>query len=190
METPLKIDFHGTEPSEALRQKIVEFVDGLEHIYGRMTACRVGIEAPGRHQHKGGLYQVHLHLVLPDGKEVNVGATPPKDKRKADVLFAVTDAFRRAGRQLQDRVRDMQGAVKSHEHHPSGTIKSFDPRTGYGFITASEGHDVYFHLNSFIGSPSLIRRGARVSYVEQIGQHGPQASMVCPLGKHGLRAGG
>jgi hypothetical protein len=49
---------------------------------------------------------------------------PPKDKRKADVLFAVTDAFRRARRQMQDHVRDMQGAIKSHQHPPSGTTKA------------------------------------------------------------------
>jgi hypothetical protein len=76
-ETRLKIDFHGSESSETLRQKITEFVNELEHIYGRMPACHVGIEAPGHHQHKGGLYQVRIHLVMPNGREVNVGATPP-----------------------------------------------------------------------------------------------------------------
>jgi cold shock CspA family protein len=187
VQTPLKIDFHGTEPSEAVRQKVTEFVEGLEHIHGRMTACHVGIEAPGYHQHKGGLFQVRIHMVLPGGKEVNVGATPPQDKRKADVLFAVTDAFRRARRQLQDRVREMQSAVKSHEHHPSGIVKSFDRNAGFGFIEASDGRDIYFHVNSIIGNPSLIHQGDRVSYLEQMGEKGPQASMVCALGKHGLR---
>ena len=188
METPLKIDFHGAEPSEAVRQKIAEFVDGLERIYGRMTSCHVGIEAPGHHQHKGGLFAVRIHLVLPDGREVNVGATPPEDKRKADLLFAITDAFRRARRQLQDYVREMQGVVKGHEYHPSGRIKSFDRKTGYGFIEASDGHDIYFHINSIIGSPSQIRYGTRVTYFEQLGEKGPQASMVRPMGKHGMRA--
>jgi hypothetical protein len=115
MQTDLKIDFHGAEPSEALTQKIEEFVDGLERVYGRLTACHIGIEAPGHHQQKGGPFRVRIHLMLPDGHQVNVGTTPTADKRHADALFAVTDAFRRAKRQLQDRVRKMQGQVKTHQ---------------------------------------------------------------------------
>lgn len=115
MQTGLKIDFHGSEPSEALAQKIEEFVDELERVYGRLTACHVGIESPGHHQRKGGQFRVRIHLTLPDGHEITVGTTPAADKRHADALFAVTDAFRRAKRQLQDRVRKMQGQVKTHQ---------------------------------------------------------------------------
>jgi cold shock CspA family protein len=188
METPLKIDFHGAERSEAIAQKTAEFVDGLERIYGRMTACHVGIEAPGHHQRKGGLYHIRVHLVLPDGREVNVGATPGEDKRHSDVLFALTDAFRRARRQLQDRVRKMQGQVKSHETVPSGTVKSFDPCTGFGFIEAADGHEVYFHKNSVVGTRVRLHHGDRVTFVEQMGENGPQASTVRTIGKHSLRS--
>ena len=187
MQTPLKIDFHGAEPSAALEDKITEFMDALEHIYGRMTACHVGIEAPGHHQHKGGLFHVRIHLTLPDGREINVGTTPTKDKRHADVLFAVTDAFRRARRQLQDRVRKMQGQIKSHEGAPSGTIKSFDPNTGFGFIEASDGHEIYFHQNSVAADAWRIHHGARVTFTESMGEKGPQASTVHLVEKHAMR---
>jgi len=188
METLLKVDFHGAESSEALQNKIAEHVDALEHLYGRLTACHLSVEAPGHHHRKGGLFHVSIRLTLPNGREVNVGTTPRADERHADVLFAINDAFRRARRQLQDRAREMRGQVKTHEPLPSGTIASFDPNTGYGFIQAADGHEVYFDRNSVVeGRPSQIRRGARVSFVEEMGEKGPQASTVRPLGKHAMR---
>lgn len=188
MQTQLKIDFHGAEPPEALTRMIEEHVEALEHMYGRLTACHVSVEPPGHHQHKGGLYNVRIRLALPDGREVNAGITPREDKRNADVLFAVSDAFRRAKRQMQDRAREMRGQVKVHEHAPTGKIARFDPNTGYGFIEADDGHEIYFHQNSVVdGIASDIRPGVRVTFVEEMGEMGPQASTVHHLGKHGLR---
>jgi hypothetical protein len=45
---------------------------------------------------------------LPDGREVNVGRTPKRDERHANLEFAVNDVFRRARRQLQDHSRRLQ----------------------------------------------------------------------------------
>ena len=53
MQTLLKVDFHGTESDEALQSKIAEHVGALEHLYSRLTACHVSVEAPGHHQRKG-----------------------------------------------------------------------------------------------------------------------------------------
>ena len=188
MQTLLKVDFHGTESNEVLQSKIVEHVGALEHLYGRLTACHVSVEAPGHRQRKGGLFHVRIRASLPDGREVNVGTTSRADHRHADVLFAINDAFRRARRQLQDRVREMRGQVKAHEAPPTGAIAHFDPNTGFGFIEAADGHEVYFHRNSLVGSrPSRIRRGLRVTFVEQQGDKGPQASTVRLIDKQAMR---
>jgi cold shock CspA family protein len=188
MQTQLKVDFHGAATSKALQDKIVEHVDDLERLFGRLTACHVSLEPPGHHQRKGGLYHVGIHLTLPDGREVNVGMPPRADKRHAEVLFALNDSFRRARRQLQDRVRQMRGEVKTHGEQPSGKVARFDPKTGYGFIEASDGHEIYFHRNSVaVARPSQIRPGARVTFVEKLGEKGPQASTVRVLGKHAMR---
>jgi cold shock CspA family protein/ribosome-associated translation inhibitor RaiA len=188
MQTLLKVDFHGTELNEALQSKIVEHVDALEHLYGRLTACHVSVEAPGHHQRKGGLFHVRIRASMPDGRDVNVSTTSRADHRHADVFFAINDAFRRARRQLQDRVREMRGQVKAHETAPMGAIARFDPNTGFGFIEAADGHEVYFHQNSLVdGRPSRIRHGLRVTFVEQQGEKGPQASTVRLLDKHAMR---
>ena len=188
MQTLLKVDFHGAEPNEILQNKIAEHVGALEHLFGRLTACHVSVEAPGHHQRKGGLFHVRIRLSLPDGREVNVGTTPRADHRHADVLFAINDAFRRARRQLQDRAREMRGQVKAHEAPPTGVIARFDPNTGFGFIEAADGHEVYFHQNSLVeGRPSQIRHGLRVTFVEEMGEKGPQASTVRLVDKHSMR---
>jgi cation:H+ antiporter len=56
-----------------------------------------------------------LRFALPDGREVNIDRTPRQDERYAKLAFAVSDAFKRARRQLQDHVRRLQSQVTSHE---------------------------------------------------------------------------
>jgi cold shock CspA family protein len=69
-----------------------------------------------------------------------------------------------------------------------GTAAPFDPVTGYGFIEAGDGHEVYFHRNSVIDAPVLDTvSGTRVAFVEEIGEKGPQASTVHIVRKHKMR---
>jgi ribosome-associated translation inhibitor RaiA len=114
METPSHIDFQGTKPIDAVRNAIEKHVDELETRFGRITACRVVFKAPSPHHQTGGLYEVKIHLALPNGREVNISRTPTGDERHADMDFAVNDAFKHARRLLQDQVRRMQGKVKQH----------------------------------------------------------------------------
>ena len=76
---------------------------------------RVVVKAPSGHHRTGGLYEITIHLSLPEGREVNIGRTPQDDERYADIDYALNDAFKRARRQLQDEVRKIQGQVKHHE---------------------------------------------------------------------------
>ena len=117
-----------------MRASIEKHVAELEQRYGRVTACRVVLKAPGAHHRTGGLYEVNIRLALPNGREVNVGRTPPADERHADLSFAINDAFKHARRRLQDHVRRLQGQVKQHESQPIGTVKNLDPSGEFGFL--------------------------------------------------------
>ena len=108
MEVPVEIDFQGMPASEKISARVREWVGKLEHKYPRITACRVAIKGPGQHHRSGALYEVNIRVALPDGREVNVERTAQADERHADLDFAVNDAFRRAQRQLQDHVRQLQ----------------------------------------------------------------------------------
>lgn len=188
MQTPLEIDFQGISADPAVRSVISEHVHELESRFGRITACRVVLKAPGSRHQTGGLYEINIRIVLPDGREVNVARTPTEDERHSDLNFAVNDAFKRARRLLQDKVRVMRGDVKQREAQPVGTVLSLDPLGEFGFIDSGDGREIYFHRNSVLnGGFSELTVGSRVSFAEEVGDKGPQASTVKLLSKHTLR---
>lgn len=114
METPVQLDFQGFEAKADLRGAVERHIAQLEERFGRVTAGRVVLKAPGGHHRSGGLYEINIRLALPEGREVNIGRTPQADERHADLNFALNDAFKRARRQLQDQADRMAGNVKTH----------------------------------------------------------------------------
>jgi cold shock CspA family protein len=185
METPVQIDFQGVAPLQHVRDAIARHLVQLEDRFGRITACRVVVKGPGQHHHTGGLHQIAIHLTLPNSRDVSVGHTRQDDERYADIDFALNDAFKRARRQLQDRVRRLQGEVKLHEATPAGTVTRIDPSGTFGFLETPDGREVYFHRNSVLNDAfSRLKPGTRVSFAEEAGEKGPQASTVRLLGKH------
>jgi cold shock CspA family protein len=188
METPVQIEFRGLTASETLRASLLKHVAGLEDRFGRLTACHVVVTAPGGHHRNGGLYDVNIRLALPQGREVEVSRTPSADERHADFDFAVNDAFKRARRRLSDQVRRMRGEVKAHEAPPIATVARVDEAGGFGFLQTTDGREIYFHRNSVLSDAfSRLTPGTRVSFAEEAGEKGPQASSVKLLGKHALR---
>lgn len=188
MQTPVEIDFQGMPGSPEIQTVISKHVDELEERFGRVTACRVVLKNPGGHHQTGGLYEVNIHLALPNGREVNIERTAPADERHADLTFALNDAFKRARRRLQDHARRLQGQVKHHEDQPTGTVVRLDPSGEFGFLESSDGREIYFHRNSVLDdAASHLSVGSRVIFAEEIGEKGPQASTVKLLGKHRLR---
>lgn len=188
MQTPVEIEFQEMVASPAVQDMIEDHVKKLEQLYGRITACRIAVKGPGNRHKTGGLYDVSIRLALPDGREVDIGRTPKDDERHSDLPFAINDAFKRAGRRLQDSARRMEGMVKSHEGQPVGTVVRLDPAGEFGFIRSSDGEEIYFHRNSLVDVPfSELAVGSRVVFADEIGEKGAQATTVKLLGKHGLR---
>ncbi len=188
MQTAPEIEFQGITASPQIEEAINKHVAELEERWGRITACRVVLKAPSKHHRQGGLYELHIRLALPDGREVNVQRTPPTDKRHADLTFAIDDAFKHARRQLQDQVRHAQGQVKHHQSSPIGTVVRLDPSGEFGFLKSADGQEIYFHRNSVLDDGfAHLDVGKRVTYAEEMGEKGPQATTVRILGKHGLR---
>jgi cold shock CspA family protein len=165
-----------------------ERVAQLEQRCGRLTACRVALKRPGAPHRTGGLFEVNIHLALPNGREVNIGRTAQTDEWHGDLTFAINHAFRRARRRLLDHARRLQGQVKHHEDRPIGTVTNLDASGEFGFLQSSDGREVYFHRDGVIdGGFSRLTFGSRAIFAEEIGEQGPQASTVKLLGKHGLQ---
>ena len=188
MQTPVQIEFRGFDASDHIREAITAHVAELESRFGRVTACRVMLKAPSGHHRTGGQYEVHIHLTLPNRREVNIGRVPKADERHSDIEFAINDAFHRARRRLQDHARRMQGQMKAHEDLPIGAVSRIEPIDGFGLLTAADGREIYFHRNSVLNDAfSKLKIGTRVVFAEEIGDKGAQASTVKLLGKHGMR---
>ncbi len=67
-------------------------------------------------------------------------------------------------------------------------MKEIDPLGEFGFIEASDGREIYFHRNSVLnGGFADLSVGARVTFAEEMGDKGPQASTVKLMGKHSLK---
>lgn len=121
METPLQISFHGINPSAAMEGLIRNHAEELEKFFDRIVSCRVSLEAPPRHQHQGGPFRVSIEIGVP-GHTIVVGRAPAHDVSHADAGAAVNDAFRAAGRQLEDYARRMRGDVKTHFGSSQGRV--------------------------------------------------------------------
>ena len=69
------------------------------------------------------------------------------------------------------------GAVVSHgrEH---GTVKWFNVKKGYGFITRDSGDDVFVHFRNLSSGRRSISDGQRVSFIVVDGDKGLQADEV------------
>lgn len=186
MQNSLQITFRGMEQSDAVESRIRAKMAGLERFARDITSCRVTVEAPHQHHHKGGLYCVRIDLRLPSG-EIVVNRENHQDHAHEDVYVAIRDAFDAAGRQLEDYVRRQRGDVKSHEVPPHGKVSKLFRDDGYGFIETSDGTDVYFHENAVAeGAFGTLHVGDEVRLVVAPGEgeRGPQASTVTRIGKH------
>jgi len=205
MKAQMQITFRNMKPSATVEEWILEEVDKLESLYGQLMGCRVAVEMPHRHHKKGSPYHVRIDLTVPGGeivvkKEPSLNARArhldePVNKKHAeihiphkDLRLTINDAFKAAGRRLQDYARRQRGDIKSPTILPSGRVSRILPDEGYGFLTSDDGREIYFHKNSVLGNGfPRLKVGTAVRFVEELGEKGPQASTVRIIPKQGTR---
>ena len=188
MQVPLEITFENSEPSETIRSEIEKHAKRLEKFYDRITSCNVAVVAPQTRHRTGGLFKIDIRIAMPDHKDVIVNKTHGNMPEHEHVGVAIKDAFAAAQRQIEDAVREMRGQVKPYEAEDHGRVSKFMAGDDYGFIETSDGREVYFHRNSVLGEGfSRLQVGSRVTFSEEAGEKGTQATTVKLLGKHGLR---
>jgi CspA family cold shock protein len=68
---------------------------------------------------------------------------------------------------------------KERTRVPTGKVKWFDPKKGYGFIIGDEGQDVFVHYTSIVGEGfRALKDGESVDYELVKGEKGYQARNV------------
>ena len=113
MQTPLQIVFHNMEPSAAVEANIRERAAKLERFSDKITRCRVTVEAPHKHHHKGNIYHIAVDIDVPD-TEIVASRNPQQNHAHEDIYVAIRDAFKCARRQLEQYERKRRGNVKTH----------------------------------------------------------------------------
>lgn len=169
--------------SEAIEAHIREKASKLDLFHDRITGCRVVVEAPHRRHHKGKLYHIRIDITVPRSQLV-VNREPSKRAGHEDAYVAIRDAFDAAQRKLQDYARRQRGLVKAHEAMPHAFVSKLFRDEDFGFLETADGREVYFHRNSVL-EPGFerIEVGLEVTFSEEQGEKGPQASTVKLVGK-------
>jgi cold shock CspA family protein len=172
------------EHSEEIENLVREKAAKLDLFSDHLMHCRVVIEPAGKHHRQGNLYEVQIDLTVP-GEEIAVSREPSQHTEHRDIHAALRNAFDSARRKLEDYVRRRRGFVKAHEIPPHGRVSKLFPDEQYGFIETSDGRQIYFHQDSVLHEGfERLEMGTEVTFVEEEGNKGPQASTVRPVGRH------
>lgn len=178
MKIPFQLTVRNMSLSDAAAAEIRDRASKLDLHYDQIVSCRVTVEVPHRHQHKGVLYDVRIDLTVP-GSELIVKREPDED-----LYVAIRDAFDAARRQLTEYSRRQRGVVKNHEIAPRARVAKLFADRGYGFLETDDGREIYFHQHSVVnGGFDRLDVGTEVRFSEAEGEQGPQASMVALVGK-------
>lgn len=178
MNTPMQITFHNVHHSAVVEASVSEEIARLESVFGRITGCRVVIDQPHRHRREGNPFEVRIDLSVP-GRELAVKHQRAANLGPSELSTLVHEAFDEVQRQLEEFVRCRRGFVKAHESTPRARVASLFPEAGYGFLETIDGREVYFHGNSVLGGGfGRLRIGTEVTFIEEPGDKGPQASTV------------
>jgi cold shock CspA family protein len=184
MQLPLQVSFRHMDHSEAIEALVREKAAGLDKFASHIMSCRVVVGPAGKHHAQGNLYEVRIDLTVP-GEEIAVTREPSEHTEHRDIHVALRDAFDAARRKLEDYVRRRRRAVKSHEVPPHGRVARLFPQEDYGFIETADGREVYFHRHSVLREAfDRLQIGTEVTFDEEEGRKGPQASTVRLVGRH------
>lgn len=198
MKLPLQITYRNLTPSDALDELIRARAAKLETYHRAIMRCHVLVALLHQHHQDGNRVQVRIDLTVP-GEEIVVTHEPGHHQElregesermsKADELdrththaqVVVREAFDIARRRLQDYTRQHRGDVKTHEERAHGRVVRIGPQEGW--LVTADGHEVYFHANAVLDHAfPRLDVGSAVTFVEEKGEKGAQASTVRLLG--------
>ncbi|NQV18196.1 MAG: cold-shock protein [Armatimonadetes bacterium] len=63
-----------------------------------------------------------------------------------------------------------------------GTVKWFNEKKGFGFVSAEDGNDYFVHHSSIVGEGyKSLQEGAKVQFEIEQSEKGPRAVQVSPI---------
>ena len=185
MKLEPQITFRNFEPAPDAEAKIRERVDKLDEFCDQIMRCVVLVDMPHKHHRNGNLFQIRIDLMVPDD-EISITREAAEHVENRDLDVAIRDAFKAAQRKLEDYVRRRRRWVKERADLPHARVRVLVPHADHGFLETLDGREIYFHRNSLVnGGFDDLGTGTEVTFVEELGEKGPQASTVQIVGRHG-----
>ena len=123
MDTPVEIHFHGIEKSEAIEERVRWKVSKLEKHFGRMTRCRVVLEAPHRSPTKPKVFQIKIEISLPRRQPIVVSHEREGSHASEELLLALRDAFEAALRKVDGEATKIDRAHQARARPPPATAE-------------------------------------------------------------------
>jgi hypothetical protein len=135
---PTQVTFRGLAHSNVLEADIRHRVAWLEQFYADIVRCRVLVEVPHRHHHRGRHFHVRIDLTIPGRDPIVVSHEPSLhgglkgvedaaahkgaeiDSVHRHGLVSIREAFDVARRLLEDAARMERNAVKTHDVSAQG----------------------------------------------------------------------
>lgn len=151
MQVPIEIAYHQITKSEAVDQLIRDKMDHLEQFCDHITSCAVAVERPNLHQRSGNPYRVRIDLHVPPGHEIVGIAGQQQNPMHDDLQTVVIDAFQKVERQLKELNDRQGGETKTPAHEPVAVITQLNLEEGSGYVTSTDGRDIYFDRQSLVG---------------------------------------
>jgi cold shock CspA family protein len=195
------VTFRNVRSPELAEKWVRDEIAKLTILYPRIMACRVAVESPHRHHRLGSQFHIRIDVTVPGGEivikhqpslrarmrqtgETRVAKHLELKTAHKNLRQAIDDAFKAAGRRLQDYARRQRGSVKSHEPLPTARVSKLFPKKGYGFMTTQDGREIYFHKNAVLNRGfNKLKTGTKVRFAEEEGEKGLQASTVQIMAK-------
>ncbi len=180
MNVPVQVSFRGVSQYESIQKWAQAQAVKLEEACSHLSSVRLAVEKVQKYQESGRPYRVRLDLTVPPGKEIVIKREPGGGSIHETLQDELETVFHVAFRRLSEIKDIQQGKVKKHPHKEvNGVVTKIFRDRSYGFITAFDGHEVYFHKNSLrSGNFDRLQKTTGVNYVEELGEKGPQASAV------------
>jgi cold shock CspA family protein/ribosome-associated translation inhibitor RaiA len=191
MKVPLEISYRNVEKTQAVEDLIRDKVDKLRETCRDMVSCRIAVERPQQHQRSGSPFRVRIDVSVP-GRELVVKHEPGEGELHDDLPKILRGAFEVALRRLREFAERRRGEIKAHpQQQAMALVARLFREEGYGFVKTPEGREIYFHRNSVLhGDFDRLEIGTGVSFTEEAGEKGPQASTVQIVDKPGARIPG
>lgn len=178
MKFPVDVIFRNMDPSAAVEYKVNQQAEKLERYFDHIISCRVIIDAPHRHHHKGRLFHARIDLSVPNA-DLIASREPMQNHAHEDVYVAIRDAFNAVKRQLQNYISKQRGEIKHHEPALYGRVNEIAPPADYGYIETPDGRQIRFTSHSVVGYDfEKLEVGDKVRFVELENEKGLVATTV------------